>query len=641
MMSHRTRLYLAFTAVALLALSDGGIHLWGSAHFREVEEQADREERIVLLGHELLAANLILHSLVQDCIDNYRPACKTDYDTALVQRGRVLDELVRSEDLASALQELEVLRAQIDLIADVETQVLARSARGDSHEARKLFDRGYSALQVGIQRRIRSFQAVEAQEAISARTEVQNQTRILDMFTWVATGTTLLLVAFFVLYLGRALARPVAALAASEARYSSLFESSRDALVTLAPPSWMFSGANQAALQLFGASSVAELTVLGPADVSPERQPDGRLSREKAQEMIATALREGSHFFEWECRRLNGELFAVDALLTRMQEGENAYLQVTVRDISKRKKRGAEWRLFRKLLDQSIDGVYVTDPVSARFLDVNDAVCRELGYTRAELLTMTVFDVTVGFDRTMFEAAIGQGKTQGHTTVLATVRRKDSSTYPVEVRVSYVSLDRDYLLAIVHDISARVHAEAEKDQLVKRLDDLATRDQLTGAWNRRRFDEALAVGMAHARRYGQPLSLIMFDIDHFKNVNDTHGHLAGDDLLAALATYVSANIRDTDMLARWGGEEFMLIAPGIDEEGAVRQAEKLRALIEHGNFGAVGQITCSFGVTQFRAGDKPDDFTGRADTAMYVAKQTGRNRVVRYEDSMKAAGASG
>ncbi len=146
--------------------------------------------------------------------------------------------------------------------------------------------------------------------------------------------------------------------------------------------------------------------------------------------------------------------------------------------------------------------------------------------------------------------------------------------------------------------------------------------------------------MKRARRYDLPLSLIMFDIDHFKKVNDTWGHQAGDDLLTTLSVYVSANIRDTDMLARWGGEEFMLIAPNTGVEAAGLLAEKLRVLIECGNFGEVGRITCSFGVAQFQPGDTAEDFTGRADAAMYAAKQGGRNRAERYAPSMKGGDSS-
>ena len=135
----------------------------------------------------------------------------------------------------------------------------------------------------------------------------------------------------------------------SDEKNRQLFESSRDALMTLAPPSWKFTRANRATLELFGAASEAEYTALGPWDVSPERQPDGRPSSEKAQEMIATAMREGSNFFEWEHKRINGEAFAADVLLTRMEIGEEAFLQATVRDIAERKQTES---LLNKQLDE-------------------------------------------------------------------------------------------------------------------------------------------------------------------------------------------------------------------------------------------------------------------------------------------------
>jgi PAS domain S-box-containing protein len=119
-------------------------------------------------------------------------------------------------------------------------------------------------------------------------------------------------------------------------RYQLLFDSSRDALMIVTPPQWKFTGANQTTLRLFGAKSLAELSSLGPLDVSPERQQDGRLSGEKAQEMIELAMREGTHFFEWEHKRLDGKTFIADVLLTRMNIGDEVFLQATVRDISLR-----------------------------------------------------------------------------------------------------------------------------------------------------------------------------------------------------------------------------------------------------------------------------------------------------------------
>ena len=128
------------------------------------------------------------------------------------------------------------------------------------------------------------------------------------------------------------------ALRASEERHRRLFESSRDALMTLAPPSWRFTSANQATLELFRAVSASAFIQLGPWNVSPERQPDGRLSDEKTQEMVATAMREGEIVFEWEHQRLDGSLFPADVWITRMDLGGEVFLQATVRDMTERKR---------------------------------------------------------------------------------------------------------------------------------------------------------------------------------------------------------------------------------------------------------------------------------------------------------------
>lgn len=132
------------------------------------------------------------------------------------------------------------------------------------------------------------------------------------------------------------------ALRLNAAKHRLLFENSPYAQMTLAPPSWQFTDANHATVQLFGAVSVTQFTGLGPWDLSPRLQPDGRLSSEKAQEMISAAMREGSHFFEWEHQRLDGQPFAADVLLTRVQVNSHVFLQATVRDISERKRLESE-----------------------------------------------------------------------------------------------------------------------------------------------------------------------------------------------------------------------------------------------------------------------------------------------------------
>ena len=161
----------------------------------------------------------------------------------------------------------------------------------------------------------------------------------------------------------------------------------------------------------------------------------------------------------------------------------------------------------------------------------------------------------------------------------------------------------------------------------------ADTDELTSLPNRRAFKEALVREIQRAKRYGTPLSLALFDLDHFKQVNDTHGHAAGDRVLVAAARAVERNLRESDVFARVGGEEFVVLLPSTSEEGAVDFAERLRAALQAISPLALevdAQISASFGVVEFDRGS--DDSTGEsliaaADAALYNAKWLGRNRV--------------
>lgn len=162
----------------------------------------------------------------------------------------------------------------------------------------------------------------------------------------------------------------------------------------------------------------------------------------------------------------------------------------------------------------------------------------------------------------------------------------------------------------------------------KELEKLSNTDSLTGLSNRRCLDEFLKLKLSEVARYQTPLSVIILDIDHFKRVNDSLGHNIGDQILKALATLMSENVRSTDMLGRWGGEEFMIISPQTQLEGAARLAELLRTAIEKHDFSIDLPICCSFGVAQLESGETPKELFSRADKALYKAKQTGRNKVV-------------
>lgn len=156
---------------------------------------------------------------------------------------------------------------------------------------------------------------------------------------------------------------------------------------------------------------------------------------------------------------------------------------------------------------------------------------------------------------------------------------------------------------------------------------LSTIDPLTQIYNRLKFMQMLNYEIDKFRKHHISFSLIMFDIDHFKNVNDTYGHDIGDDVLIKLSAIVSKLTRDSDTFARWGGEEFMILLPNASIEDAAIRAEEIRVAIETYSFNEVKQITCSFGVTSYLVDEKESTFTKRVDDALYDSKHKGRNRV--------------
>lgn len=167
----------------------------------------------------------------------------------------------------------------------------------------------------------------------------------------------------------------------------------------------------------------------------------------------------------------------------------------------------------------------------------------------------------------------------------------------------------------------------ERKRFEEHLRSLADRDPLTNAYNRRALFDFLDAEIHRVRRYGEALSVIMFDVDHFKDVNDDHGHAVGDRVLVATAEIVREELRGMDRLARYGGDEFLIIAPNTSGAKAVALAERLRASIAGASFDTHGRVTCSFGVCQFDGEEDADNFIRRADHLMYRAKRSGRNAV--------------
>ncbi|MGM0379823.1 MAG: GGDEF domain-containing protein [Bacillota bacterium] len=175
-------------------------------------------------------------------------------------------------------------------------------------------------------------------------------------------------------------------------------------------------------------------------------------------------------------------------------------------------------------------------------------------------------------------------------------------------------------------ITKYVNLSKELDEKIELITKISQTDQLTQIYNRVKFNEELE---KEIRKHQKHLSIIMFDIDHFKKVNDNYGHDIGDRVLIRLTNVVNELIRKNDTFARWGGEEFMILNPETNIEDAYDLAEKVRKKIKNTKIEKVGNITCSFGVTEYKIEDEFDSFTKRVDEALYQAKENGRDRVVK------------
>ena len=200
------------------------------------------------------------------------------------------------------------------------------------------------------------------------------------------------------------------------------------------------------------------------------------------------------------------------------------------------------------------------------------------------------------------------------------LNQEDKEFYYFHIKVSKIAFSNEYLL-LFHNITKIV---GETNKVIK----LAEHDALTGIYNRVKLNTLFPDFIYNANRYDKDFAVILFDIDHFKNINDTYGHNVGDSVLIELTYMVKNLLRDNDIFVRWGGEEFIVVLQIASLSDASKLALRLRKNIEEHPFLHVGRVTCSFGVTEFRDGDTQMILLERADEALYEAKDNGRNRVV-------------
>jgi diguanylate cyclase (GGDEF)-like protein len=215
----------------------------------------------------------------------------------------------------------------------------------------------------------------------------------------------------------------------------------------------------------------------------------------------------------------------------------------------------------------------------------------------------------------------------------AAVSRKDGSTVVLETEVVVLRDDQQrvtHYVSMHRDVTSRRRAERE-------LSTLAFTDALTGLANHRRFHDALQVEAARAERYGRELAVALLDIDQFKQINDTHGHGVGDEVLRDVAQHLDRNRRPTDVLGRLGGDELAWLMPEADADRARHAAERVRADIASSTIGGIRRVTISIGVCDLLRSESPAEMLRLADGALYWAKMHGRNQLVVYQPEVVEA----
>ena len=326
---------------------------------------------------------------------------------------------------------------------------------------------------------------------------------------------------------------------------------------------------------------------------------------------------------------------------------EQPALFVAIADLRERKRLEAALLARGAAIEAAAEGVAITDP-NGMIEYVNPALTRNTGYAIEELVGQHTRIFSSGQHETAFYENLWHTIRQGRIWRGEIVnRRKDGSLFTELMAIAPVCNEKGetvHYVAIKHDISERkkmetelkennatlLHQLYEINRLQAELREQAVRDGLTNLFNRRYLDETLERELARAKREGYPLSLVMIDIDHFKKLNDTYGHQAGDKVLRELAALLWGNIRTEDVPCRYGGEEFLVLLPRMPLDIALERAESWRkslasTRVPFGDFHIETTISCGLSAYPEHA-RTPDDLIRCCDEALYKAKRQGRNR---------------
>jgi diguanylate cyclase (GGDEF)-like protein/PAS domain S-box-containing protein len=398
---------------------------------------------------------------------------------------------------------------------------------------------------------------------------------------------------------------------------------------------------NPSCLRLLGFKREEEIVGQQIHKLIHHTYPDGRPYPMEECAIRLTTLEgkdcHNDHEVHW---RADGSSFPVEYWSHPIHKnGELIGAVVTFIDISERKKNEQDLLRFRAALDSSVDAIYLIDAKQMKFVDANRAGWEVLGYSRDELLQLGPLDLAAEYSRTALSHEIEQllVHTNSNAVIETVHRRKNGTSFPVEIslhalpRHGDIEQNAHLLVALAHDITEYKQTEAE-------LNRLAYYDMLTGLPNRLLFNDRLHQAAIDAMRRNRFVALILLDIDRFKDVNDTMGHVAGDLLLQEMAKRLQSSVRQGDTIARLGGDEFALIFADIAEVRDVAQLAQallVKLSVPMDIDGREVFSSASIGITLYPTDTQDvDTLVKFADSAMYHAKEQGRNNYQFYSQEM-------
>ena len=411
--------------------------------------------------------------------------------------------------------------------------------------------------------------------------------------------------------------------------FERLFENSLNELYIFHPKSLKFVAVNRAARKNLG-YTIEELNTMTPLDLKPE------LDLQSFRELLVPLVsgEQEQVLFKTVHRRKDGSLYPVEINLQLFDYGGEKLCMALVANLTEIKQLEEEKRRKEELFRLMLQGI----PNPAWL------VSRERRILAQNKAAASLFGTKVG--DYCWERVLGGGNLPdeyrevfekngtplpGTKCYFCLADEALDRNEPINSEVEFVGGIWDtWWIPLGEDVYLHYATDVTKyKKMEEELRHLSVTDVLTNAYNRRYFIQKLEEEMERARRAGRKFSLIMLDIDCFKSINDRFGHNAGDLVLKSMAELIKNRICKIDTLARWGGEEFVLLLPDTPVENAARLAEELRESLSRMDIQGVGRVTASFGVAGYCPGDSVDSLVNKADNMMYEAKAAGRN-CVRY-----------